>query len=143
MAKDIDKDRFNNIVSRINKELNIVNNEIEILGLKTDSIKSDIESGLELLMNLQEFLVNSNYEGKRILAGAVFSEKLIFGNENCRTTKVNEVIEVLTRDIKASEGIKKRKAVKNDSFSVNVPFTVELSNLFVEDLKKLSMHIKS
>ena len=121
LAKDIDKDRFNNIVSRINKELNIVNNEIEILGLKTDSIKSDIESGLELLMNLQEFFANSDYEGKRILAGAIFSEKIIFGNENCRTTKVNEVIELLTRKIKTSERVKKRKAVKIDSFSVNVP----------------------
>ena len=121
LAKDIDKDRFNSIVSRINKELNIVNNEIEILGLKTDSIKSDIESGLELLMNLQEFFANSDYEGKRILAGAVFSEKLIFGNENCRTTKLNEVIEVLTSNSATLEGIKKRKAVKNDSFSVNVP----------------------
>ncbi|TPG44729.1 recombinase family protein [Flavobacterium pectinovorum] len=121
LAKDIDKDRFNSIVSRINKELNIVNNEIEILGLKTDSIKSDIESGLELLMNLQEFFANSDYEGKRILAGGVFSEKLIFGNENCRTTKLNEVIEVLTRNSATLEGIKKRKAVKNDSFSVNVP----------------------
>ena len=91
--------------------------------MKTDSIKSDIESGLKLLMNLQEFFVNSDYEGKRILAGAIFSEKLIFGNENCRTTKLNEVIEVLTSNSGTSEGIKKRKAVKNDSFSVNVPKT--------------------
>ncbi len=121
LRKDIDKERFDKIIERINGNLSVVEDDIEILRTKTDSIRAYVDSGLELLGNLDEFFLNEDYNGKRILAGSIFTQKLIFGNENCRTTKVNEVIEVLTRNIKDSEGIKKRKAVKNDSFSVNVP----------------------
>lgn len=64
--------------------------------------------------------MNSDYEGKRILVGVVFFEKLIFGNENCWIIKLNEVIEVLISNSVILEGIKKWKVVKNDSFFVNV-----------------------
>lgn len=121
LSRSIDKDRFDRIIERINGKLSVVEDDIEILRTKKDSVNGYVDSGLELLGNLDEFFLNGDYNGKRILAGSIFTEKLIFGNESCRTTKVNEVIEVLTRNIKASEGIKKRKAVKNDSFSVNVP----------------------
>jgi hypothetical protein len=39
----------------------------------------------------------------------------------CRTTNMNEIINVLTRNSKGLEGAKKGKAVKNDSLSVYVP----------------------
>ncbi|MFV5697168.1 recombinase family protein [Flavobacterium sp. ZT3R17] len=121
LSKDITKERFNSIIERINGQLNEVNNEIEILSKKTDSIKTYVDSGLELLSNLDIMFANGDYEEKRIVAGSIFTQKLIFGNDDCRTAKVNEVVEVLTRNCKGSEGYKKRKAVKNDSFSVNVP----------------------
>ena len=121
LSKDINKERFNSIVERINGQLMEVNNEIEVLSISTDSIKTYVDSGLELLSNLDTMFYNGDYDSKRIIAGSIFTQKLIFGNNNCRTAQVNEVIAVLTRNIKASEGIKKRKAVKNDSLSVNVP----------------------
>ena len=121
LSRSIDKDRFDRIIERINGKLSVVEDDIEILRTKKDSVNGYVDSGLELLGKLDEFFLNGDYNGKRILAGSIFTQKLIFGNESCRTTKVNEVIEVLTRNIKASEVIKKRKAVKNDSFSVNVP----------------------
>jgi len=121
LSKDITKERFNNIVERIGGQLNEVNNEIEMLSTRTDSIKTYIDSGLELLTNLDIMFANSDYDGKRILAGSLFTQKLIFGNNDCRTTNVNEVINVLTRNSKGWEGYKKGKAVISDSFSANVP----------------------
>jgi site-specific DNA recombinase len=56
-----------------------------------------------------------------MLIGSLFTDKLILGNECCRTTNINEVINVLTRKSKGLEGAKKGKAVKNDSLSVYVP----------------------
>ncbi|RYJ53727.1 hypothetical protein DR871_005110 [Flavobacterium petrolei] len=121
LSKDINKERFNSIIERINGQLNEVNNEIEILSASKDSIKNYVDSGLMLLSNLNIMFDNSDYDSKRIIAGSIFTEKLLFGNDNCRTTKVNEVVEVLTRNSKGSERLKTKKAVKNDSFSVNVP----------------------
>ena len=121
LSKDINKERFNSIIERINRQLNEVNNEIEILSTRKDSIKTYIDSGLELLANLDHMFLNSDYDGKRIVAGSIFTQKLIFGNDDCRTAKVNEVVEVLTRNSKGSGGYKKGKAVISDSFSANVP----------------------
>ncbi len=121
LNKDITKERFNSIIERINGQLREVNNEIEILSTKTESIKTYVDSGLELLTNLDMMFANGDYDGKRIVAGSIFTQKIIFGNDNCRTAQVNEVVEVLTRNSKGSEGYKKRKAIISDSFSAYVP----------------------
>ena len=98
-----------------------MNNEIEVLSAKTDSMKTFVDSGLELLTNMDRLFHNGDYDEKRIVAGSIFTQKLIFGNDDCRTTQVNEVNNVLTRNSKGSERLKKEKAVKNDSFFVKVP----------------------
>jgi site-specific DNA recombinase len=121
ISGDISKERFESIIERINGKLSVVNNEIEVLSAKTDSMKTFVDSGLELLTNMDRLFHNGDYDEKRIVAGSIFTQKLIFGNDDCRTTQVNEVINVLTRNSKGSERLKKEKAVKNDSFSVKVP----------------------
>ena len=83
--------------------------------------KRDFASSVELISNLDKLFIESGFDGKKIIAGSIFSDKLIFGNECCRTTKINEVIEVLNRNSKGFEGLKNGKAVKNDSLSVKVP----------------------
>ncbi|MGG7034413.1 MAG: recombinase family protein [Flavobacterium sp.] len=121
LDKEISSEAFSRMSGRINKELMEVNDEVEILGSKSDSVKGYVESGLELLVNLDQLFLKSDYDGKRILAGSLFTQKLIFGNKNCRTTKVNEVIGLLTRNYKGLHSYKKGKAVISDSFSANVP----------------------
>ncbi|MFE3867381.1 recombinase family protein [Flavobacterium sp. LS2P90] len=118
---EVTPETFNNMTSRINKELMTVNDEIESLNTSNDSIKQYVDAGIELLANLDILFMESDYEGKRILAGSLFTGKLIFGNDGCRTTNVNEVINVLTRSSKGLEGIKKGQTVKNYSLTVKVP----------------------
>ena len=131
ISGDISKERFESIIERINGKLSVVNNEIEVLSAKTDSMKTFVDSGLELLASMDRLFLNGDYDGKRIVAGSIFTQKLIFGNDDCRTTQVNEVINVLTRNSKGSERLKKEKAVKNDSFSVKVPGAGVETNVFV------------
>ncbi len=121
LSKDINKERFNSIIERINGQLNDVNNEIEILSKRTDSIKTYVDSGLELLTKLDIMFANGDYDGKRIVAGSIFTQKLIFGNDDCRTAKVNEVVEVLTRNNKGSEGYKKEKPSFLTAFPLTYP----------------------
>jgi DNA invertase Pin-like site-specific DNA recombinase len=128
MSKDITPDRFNSIVNRINSELMTVNTEIEILNGGNESIKQYVDTGLELLSNLELMFIESDYDGKRILAGSLFTKKLIFGNTGCRTAEVNEVLDVLTRTNKGCGGSKKGKAIISDSFSAIVPPTTHNLN---------------
>jgi hypothetical protein len=133
----LNTERYNSIVDRHSSELRALNLEIEALKSNDDSLFEFIDASVELLANLDKLFIESGYEGKKIIVGSIFSDKLIFGNECCRTTKVNEVIDVLNRNSKGLEGIKNGKAVKNDSLSVKVPFTIKLSNHFIVDLKRL------
>ena len=117
----LNTDRYNSIVDRYSSELRTLNLEIEALKSNEDSLFEFINSSVELLTNLDKLFIESSYDGKKIIAGSIFSDKLIFGNECCRTTKINEVIEVLNRNNKGLEGFKNEKAVKKDSLSVKVP----------------------
>jgi site-specific DNA recombinase len=121
MSGTLSSERYNSMVERYNSELMEINMEIEILQSSCESIVQYIDNGLEMLANLDTLFIESDYDGKRILAGSLFTEKLIFGNEGCRTAEVNAVIDVLTRVDAGLNQNKKRKAAIADSFSVKVP----------------------
>lgn len=55
-------------------------------------------------------------EGKKMILGSLFTEKLHFGNEMCRTTEVNMVIRILTRNDKGFESTDKKKLSKMTAF---------------------------
>ncbi len=117
----LNTERYNSIVDRYSSELRALNLEIEALKSNEGSLFEFIDASVELLSNLDKLFIESGYDGKKIIAGSIFSDKLIFGNECCRTTKINEVIEVLNRNSKGLKGLKNGKAVKKDSLSVKVP----------------------
>ena len=101
-------------------------------------MKGYIDSGLEMLANLNVLFLESNYEGKRIIAGSLFTKKLLFGKDGCRTAEVNEVLDVLTRFSKGCGGSKKGKAAISDSFSASVPPSRPNMNDILEDARDLA-----
>jgi site-specific DNA recombinase len=121
MSNELPPDRYKSIVDRYNTELRNINMEIETLQSCNESIKQYVDAGVNLLANLDVLFMESDYEGKRILAGSLFTGKLIFGNDGCRTTNVNEVINVLTRSSKGLEEIKNGQTVNKNSLTVKVP----------------------
>jgi hypothetical protein len=136
--RDISPDSFNSMVNRYQSNLMLVNADIEALSIKDDSIKGHIDDGLEMLLNLNKMFLETDYDGKRIIAGSLFTGKVVVGNNKCRTTQVNEVIELFTRNFKDWEINSNEKAVTNDGLSSSVPLKFTLSNRFIDDLKKLS-----
>jgi len=54
----------------------------------------------------------TDYGGKRILAGSSFSKKLLFGNNNCRTTEVKKELGLLTRNSKGFDDDEKKKSLQ-------------------------------
>ena len=68
-----------------------------------------------------QMFAQGDYEDKRILMGSLFTKKVELGKDSCRTTQLNEIVEVLARFSKGCEGSKKRKAIISDSFSAIVP----------------------
>ena len=119
--RDISPDSFNSMVNRYQSNLMLVNADIEALSIKDDSIKGHIDDGLEMLLNLNKMFLETDYDGKRIIAGSLFTGKVVVGNNKCRTTQVNEVIELFTRNFKDWEINSNEKAVTNDGLSSSVP----------------------
>ncbi len=121
ISNQLPADRYTSIVDRYSSELSRLELEIEALELNNENVNDYLETGLTLVENLDILFNETDNEGKKMLIGSLFTDKLILGNECCRTTNMNEVINVLTRNSKGLEDAKKGKAVKNDSFSVYVP----------------------
>ena len=121
LTNQLPADRYTSIVDRYSSELRRLELEIEALELNNENVNDYLETGLTLVENLDILFNETDNEGKKMLIGSLFTDKLILGNECCRTTNMNEVINVLTRNSKGLEGAKKGKAVKNDSLSVYVP----------------------
>lgn len=69
-----------------------------------------------LLENLEQMFFETDNEGKKMILGSLFTEKLHFGNEMCRTTEVNMVIRILTRNDKGFESTDKKKLSKMTAF---------------------------
>jgi site-specific DNA recombinase len=118
---ELAKENYDRIQIRYSDEKMALRVELDSLEKLNEDISLYIEDGLKLLLNLGGLFVESENEGKQTLLGSLFSEKLLIGNEGCRTTSVNGVVEVLTRFGGSLEGYKKRKAPISDSFSVKVP----------------------
>lgn len=136
MSNELPADRYKSIVDRYSVELKTLNMEIEALQSSNESIKQYVDAGVDLLTNLDVLFMESDYDEKRILAGSLFTGKLILGNDGCRTTNVNEVINILTRNDRGLEDIKKGQTVKNYSLTVKVHYSDKISNSLVADLDK-------
>ncbi len=121
LSKKIGSDHFSSMVNRLNADLMKLNNEIEVLSTKSDSLKNYVCDGLELLSNLDKLFLEGDFDDKRIISGSLFTKKLFFGNDGCRTAEINEVADVLTRFNKGFGGLKKEKTAISDGLSASVP----------------------
>jgi len=121
LTNKIPFERYNVIIEKYNAEKMKLELEIEVLEQVNDNISESIEIGLMLLENLDKMFFETDNHGKKMILGSLFTEKIILGNEVCRTTEINEVIRILTRNDKGFGSTENKKAVKKDSFSVKVP----------------------
>jgi len=67
------------------------------------------------LSNLSEIYESADYKGKRKLLQSLFPEKIIFDNNGCRTTKVNEVLALVAS---ISGTLEQKKAVQLEKIPI-------------------------
>ena len=75
-----------------------------------ENYDSKIDDCLDLLLNIDEYYVTKNTEVKQKIIGSMFPEKLIFENNQYRTTKTNDVVGLICpkdKDLGKKKGGKK------------------------------------
>tara|TARA_R110001592_G_scaffold205863_2_gene456467 strand:+ start:7509 stop:9107 length:1599 start_codon:yes stop_codon:yes gene_type:complete len=120
-TKDISPESFNSMNNRYQLSIREINNDVEVLNTKHESLENKVEGAMTILLDLPQIYSNAAFEEKQLVIGSMFPNKLILSKNNCRTKGINKVIETITRSNKGLESLEKRKAVKNDSFSAFVP----------------------
>jgi site-specific DNA recombinase len=120
-TKDIAPESFNSMNNRYQSKIRTINNDVENLNTKYEALEDKVEGAMNVLLNLPKLYSNAEFEGKQLILGSMFPNKLILSKNNCRTIGINKVVDSITRNNKASGSLKKRKAVNNDSFSALVP----------------------
>jgi site-specific DNA recombinase len=80
------------------------------LAAMDDNLKGYISHGVTLLKNLPEYYQRAALTAKRQIIGSIFPEKLIFEENTYRTTRRNEVVDLICRTAKGLKENKKREA---------------------------------
>jgi hypothetical protein len=105
--------------------------------------KYKIINSLSLLKNLSETMKTMDLGSRFNVLSSMFPEKIQFDGKNCRTPKINEAL-LLILQIDGGTGAKaKRDKLKNMGLSLQVEKIHMYSNLFQEDLAKLTTILKA
>jgi site-specific DNA recombinase len=100
----------------IETELDKLNREEAQFRQGIENYDDKIDDCLDLLLNLDKYYVSKNTEIKQKILGSVFPEKLIFQNNEYRTTKTNDVVALICP---TDKGFGKKKGGKKTDFSVS------------------------
>jgi site-specific DNA recombinase len=100
----------------IETELDKSNREEAQFRQGIENYDDKIDDCLDLLLNLDKYYVSKNTEIKQKILGSVFPEKLVFENNEYRTTKTNDVVALICP---TDKGLGKKKGGKKTDFSVS------------------------
>lgn len=95
LANEIEKEIYNNTFSRYERKIIELNGRIAELNLSFSGYSKYLNEGLPLLSNLTYHYKNIPIELKQKMVGSIFPEKLIFEDNKYRTTKMNEVLNLI------------------------------------------------
>ena len=100
----------------IEEELENMNREELRIRQGMENYDTKIDDCLDVVLNLDKYYDTKNTEVKQKIIGSVFPEKLYFQDNEYRTTKLNEAVELLC---KTDKGLGKKKGGKKTDFSVS------------------------
>ena len=105
----------------IEGEIEALNREELNIRESFENYDAKIDDCVDVLLNLDKYFVVKNTEVKQRIIGSMFPEKLYFKDNQYRTTKINEAVELFALKYK---GLGQKKGGKN--------FDVSKSSLRVE-----------
>ena len=100
----------------IETELEKLNREEMQIRQGMESYDTKIDDCLDVVLNLDKYYDSKNTEVKQKIIGSVFPEKLNFKDNQYRTTKLNEAVEILC---KTDKGLGQKKGGKKTELSVS------------------------
>ena len=103
-------DTFDRINKRYNEKLRELRYELAETESRKESLAPYISGAINVVENIKKMFVQGDYEMKQSILSSIFPEKLILSKDECRTTKLNSVVELLTRFNKACEKLGNKKA---------------------------------
>jgi hypothetical protein len=87
------------------------------------SNETQILFSVNFLAKLSVYYDTADLIGKQQIIGSIFLEKMVFENNSFRTTKVNEVVELICRTSKHFKGNTTKESFENPKLSNVVPGT--------------------
>lgn len=122
---------FNNSMNYLNKRKADLLYEISTLEDGEDNFQLYTRFALPFLSNLDKHYQNATLYLKKFIVGSIFPEKIYYSEKNYRTTKLNEVLALISRMDKGFQNTEKEKATKNRGLSTWAPPAgVELCLIF-------------
>ena len=95
----IDPVEYKPIKRRLDEEYNDLVMQVATLSGNNKLVNKQVTFALSLLSDLSSYYMQASVEVKQKLVGSIFPESLTFSENNYRTTRVNEVIALLTNSI--------------------------------------------
>ena len=117
----IDDESFNRMNNRFRERIMSLKAEYELIKSQKEDGSEFITGAIHALGNLGHLFENGSYEIKSLLLGSILDGKLIISKDECRTTEMNQVVELMTRFNEGFQGNKKEKAIISDGLSNEAP----------------------
>jgi len=113
--KELDRQTYDQATKRYKEKINSLEFKIKELQFQDSNFMKYTNYGLSLLGDLDRYYQQAAIEVKSKIVSSIFPENLIFEETKYRTPKVNEVLALITSNIKNLGITKKQKAAKIDS----------------------------
>jgi DNA invertase Pin-like site-specific DNA recombinase len=117
----IDDDAFNRMNNRYIEKLMSLKAEYELLKNQKDEGFELLEEVVNSIKNLGNLFENGDYEMKTMLLGSILNGKVYISKNECRTTEMNRVVELISRINKDFKTVVHKKTVISDGLSTVAP----------------------
>ena len=138
LSGDIEPSEYRVIKSDYEKKITGLESKLMELSKESSNIEPLLDKAVATLSCLDKLYEKANNKTKREIIGSIFPEKLIFDGMHYRTARVNEAVSMIYSLDKAFSENKNGQNDQNFELSNLVTHTVQFSNHFMGDLRRLA-----
>ena len=122
MDGEITKETFNGMQERYNKEINNLQNQIELYkNPNRSNIEPKLKYSMLLINNMDSYMRDAKVEVKCKLLGSMFPEKITFDGKSYRTNSYNSVLDLIYKQTNELRELKKENGGNFNNSSASVP----------------------
>ncbi len=118
---NINSDDYNRMVNNLKEQQSNIENKMEQVKNQDTNLDKYFDYGLYLLTNLDYHFKKAPIQVKHKIVGSIFPEKLIYSNNNYRTTKLNSFVALITSKTNKLERFGNKKATISSGLSNVAP----------------------